>query len=62
MGNDKKIKNKKIKKPPQSRGGSQEVHKKMKWRSKKFEIVFVEPRNARRLSYLFIFLNKRKLI
>jgi hypothetical protein len=50
MGNDKKIKNKKIKKPPQSRGGSQEVHKKMKWRSKKFEIVFVEPRNARRLS------------
>jgi hypothetical protein len=58
MGNDKKKK----KKPSQSCGGSQEVHKKIKWRSQKFEIVFVEPRNAQRLSYLFIFLNKRKLI
>jgi len=28
------------------------VHEKMKWRSKNFEIVFVEPKSASRLSSL----------
>jgi hypothetical protein len=46
MGNEKKKKS-------QSCGGSQEAHEKMKWRSRKFEIVFVKPRSARRVSQDF---------
>jgi hypothetical protein len=48
--NKKKTKKKKNKTRSKSGGESQEVHEKMKWRSKKFEIVFVGPKNARRLS------------
>jgi len=51
MRNEKKKKEKKEKKmgnkPKKSCCGSQEMREKMKyWRSKEFEIVFVEPRSA----------------
>jgi len=45
----KKRKKKEKEKRSQLCGGSQEVCEKTKWRSKKFDIVFVEPISAQRL-------------